>query len=197
MPVRNKKSKFNVRFVAATNKDLLKLIEEGHFREDLYYRLNVVPIIIPPLRERKEELLPLALCFLDRLCKRYGVEREFSAPAVKTLLNYRWPGNVRELENVIERCAVTSSGSYITADLLEEYLQESRAKAPPSQTSSRAFTAPSSLNNKVEKLEKAVLEDALRKYGSTRKAAAHLGINQSTVVRKMKKYGITSGTAET
>ena len=129
MPVGGiKKVSVNVRFVAATNKDLLKLIEEGHFREDLYYRLNVVPIIIPPLRERKEELLPLALCFLDRLCKRYGVEREFSAPAVKTLLNYRWPGNVRELENVIERCAVTSSGSYITADLLEEYLQESRAK---------------------------------------------------------------------
>lgn len=187
----------DVRFVAATNKDLLKLIAEGLFREDLYYRLNVVPIVIPPLRERKEEILPLASCFLDRLCKRYGVEREFSASAVKVLLNYQWPGNVRELENVIERCAVTSRGSCITADLLEEYLQESRIKLPPSQTSSKAAAASSVLNNKVEKLEKAVLEDALRKYGSTRKVAAHLGVNQSTVVRKMKKYGITSGTTET
>lgn len=197
MPVGGiKKVNVDVRFAAATNKDLLKLIEEGHFREDLYYRLNVVPIVIPPLRERKEEILPLALCFLDRLCQRYGVEREFSTSAVKVLLNYQWPGNVRELENVIERCAVTSASSCITADLLQEYLQEPRVKAPPSQTSAKAAVS-SNLNIKVEKLEKAVLEDALRKYGSTRKAAAHLGINQSTVVRKMKKYGITSGTAET
>ena len=116
---------------------------------------------------------------------------------MKALLNYNWPGNVRELENVVERCAVTSSGSCITAELLEGYLQKTKSKTRPLQTSSKASANSSTLNNKVEKMEKAVLEDALRKYGSTRKAAAHLGINQSTVVRKMKKYGLTLSATDT
>lgn len=191
MPVGGtKKVSVDVRFVAATNKDLTKMIEEGHFREDLYYRLNVVPIVIPPLRERKEEILAMALYFLERLCKRYGVQRQFSASFVKILLNYNWPGNVRELENMIERCVVTSSGPRIPPELLEGYLQETKAKTRLLQTSAIASTNTSILNNKVEKMEKAILKDALHKYGSTRKAAAHLGINQSTVVRKMKKYGL-------
>lgn len=184
----------DIRILAATNKDLKKLVDEGLFREDLYYRLNVIPIIIPPLRERNEEIVPLATFFLERLCKRYGVQKELYVSTMNILKCYNWPGNVRELENVIERCVVTTSGSGITSECLIEHLQNNDSlKFPLAQLGNEAKSHKcATLDKKMADVEKAILTEALEKYGSTRKVAAHLGVNQSTVVRKMKKFGLSS-----
>lgn len=184
----------DVRFLAATNKDLEALVREGSFREDLYYRLHVVPVLIPPLRERREEILSLANFFLQQLSERYGVERQLDHTAIETLLRYRWPGNVRELENVIERCVVTTCGTVITADCLAECLQGQVLQSRPKSERSEGKPAASDtkLDTAVADMEKEMLAEALKKYGSTRKVAAHLGVNQSTVVRKMKRFGLNA-----
>lgn len=179
----------DVRFVAATNKDLATLVKEGRFREDLYYRLNVIPVQIPPLRDRREEVVPLARFFLERLSKRYGVDRRLDPAALDLLSRYRWPGNVRELENVIERCIVTSASPVISAPCVAECLQTRDHSG--TITLMDTDVAPS-LIEKMANAERGILEEALRKYGSTRKVAAFLGVNQSTVVRKMKRFGLSS-----
>lgn len=191
MPVGGTRSvSVDVRFVAATNKNLENLVKEGGFREDLYYRLNVIPIHIPPLRERREEVIPLAEFFLKGLSRRYGVARKLYAGAMEVLTRYDWPGNVRELENVIERAVVTSTTDIITGRCLVDCLQ-----IGPDERCSTAVAEPThgeeSLCEVTADAEKAELEEALRKYGSTRKVAAHLGVNQSTVVRRMRKFGIS------
>lgn len=105
----NKIKRINTRIVAATNKDLGSMVTSGEFREDLYYRLNVIPIIVPPLRERKEDILALAELFLDNYNKKYGTKKFFTENAFKEFKKYNWPGNIRELKNIIERIFVTSS----------------------------------------------------------------------------------------
>lgn len=115
----SKNTKIDVRIITATNADLNRKIGEGGFREDLYYRLNTIPLLIPPLRERREEILPIAEAALERYCERYGFEaKEFSPEARTALENYSWPGNIRELISVVERSAILSDGNRIGAEEL-------------------------------------------------------------------------------
>ena len=173
----------DVRFVAATNEDLEQLVREGKFREDLYYRLNVVPIVIPPLRDRREEIPLLVRNILTRLFDRYGVERKLDDSARDVLLRYDWPGNIRELENILERCFVTCPGDVIDGRQIFSALRHTSHSHEKAGTRKR-------LSEALADLERELLTEALAKYGSTRKAAAHLGISQSTVVRKMRQFGL-------
>src|SRR5699024_5256334 len=114
-----------VRIISASNENLNKLTQEGKFRKDLYYKLNVIPITIPPLRNRREDIMPLIRLFLDKFNDFYSLEKTISPRASQMLLDYHWPGNVRELENIIERLVVTSQGE-ITDNNVSENLQVSK-----------------------------------------------------------------------
>ncbi|KKM11172.1 hypothetical protein SY88_09945 [Clostridiales bacterium PH28_bin88] len=169
----------DVRIIAATNKNLPEMIAGGLFREDLFYRLNVVQIFIPPLRERKEDIPSLVMHFLAKFNKKYHFQKRISPEAMGGLLHYSWPGNVRELENTIERMVVLSAGDTIEPQLLSENGPEFRT--PP--TGSRL------LRDVMEETEKIMLVSAYEKHGSTRTVARALGISQPSVVRKLRKYG--------
>lgn len=173
-----KSHEIDFRIIAATNRDLQAMVKSGDFRADLYYRINVIPIMIPPLRQRQDDILPLAYFFLDRFNKKYSLNRELDSSAKDIMLEYEWPGNVRELENLIERIVVTASSDIITPEDLPFNMNVKKAE--------RTYT----LKNTLERYEKSILADAYKKYKNTYKVARALGINQSTVVRKLKKYQI-------
>jgi PAS domain S-box-containing protein len=169
----------DVRIIAATNKDLEKMVREKTFRPDLFYRLNVIPIVLPPLRERKGDIVPLINEFLQRFNTRYGYQKWVHPEAITYLCNYEWPGNVRELENTMERAVVTCRGDCIGLDALHDlHLKLSGCPSLPS------------LKETYEREERQALLDAYRQTGSTRKTAGILRVSQPTVVKKMKKYGI-------
>lgn len=171
----------DVRIIAATNRDLLEMVREKTFREDLYYRLRVVPICIPPLRQRKADICPLVHTFLDDMNRKYCLHKTFSAPAIETMRRYHWPGNVRELKNVVEQAVILSNGdSILSSDL-------------PIQTKSNGGVrkeegAPIDLKRMVAKLEYHYIVKAYETYGNVRAAAASLGMDGGTFVRKRKKY---------
>ncbi|MEB3101972.1 sigma 54-interacting transcriptional regulator [Ferviditalea candida] len=173
----------NVRLIAATHHHLEDAIKAGKFREDLYYRLNVVPISVPPLRERKEDILPLILHFKDLLNKKYGMDKQFSSSVVEKLQSYSWPGNVQELQNVIERLLVTTDGNLINSSHLPDHLLQESGKYNDVQVN-RIIP----LREAVEAVEKGLLEMAQQKYSSTTKIAEILGVNQSTISRKIQQY---------
>lgn len=174
----------DVRFVAATNRDLEEMVRNKTFREDLYYRLNVVPIILPPLRKRKEDILPLVTEFVQKFNTRYGFQKWIDPGAMQIFVNYDWPGNVRELENTIERIVVTSHEDQITQEIVKS-LSPVLARLDQSKGSQAV-----SLQDHLEEEEKRLIAEAYREAGSTRKAAALLKISQSNMVKKMNKYGI-------
>ncbi|WML36112.1 sigma 54-interacting transcriptional regulator [Clostridium sp. OS1-26] len=168
------------RIISATNKDLLKLVKEGKFREDLYYRLNIVPIHIPSLRERKEDIPVFINYFLSKNNQKYNLAKQISLKGYKVLSSYNWPGNIRELENTIERLVVISSRDMIedsdifdTFTHIPKYIEELNEFIP--------------LKVAIEEFEKQILLKAIEKYKTTRKVAEILKIDQSTVVKKMKK----------
>ncbi|MCI0488995.1 MAG: sigma 54-interacting transcriptional regulator, partial [Blastocatellia bacterium] len=175
--------KVNVRLIAATNKDLEKEIAEGAFREDLYYRLNVFTIFVPPLRERKPDLMLLA----DHFLEKYGLEhgkniKRISTPAIDMLTSYHWPGNVRELENCIERAALVCEGQVIHGHHLPPTLQT----AAESGTITRL-----SLVTAVESYEKDLILDALKTTrGNLARAAKLLDTTERIMGYKVKKYAI-------
>ncbi|WP_231963427.1 sigma-54-dependent transcriptional regulator [Thermosulfidibacter takaii] len=174
-----KPKKIDVRIVAATNKNLKGLVEKGKFREDLYYRLSVIPIKLPPLRERKEEILPLSEHFLKKCASMYGkVIMGFTEDAKDELLNYHWPGNVRELENVIERAVILCEGDEITKeDLFIEPRKERRDQSIDDIS--------------VDELEKMLLEKTLKEAGGDiKKASLILGIDPEVMAFKAKRYGL-------
>ncbi|MCZ6477805.1 MAG: sigma-54 dependent transcriptional regulator [Gemmatimonadetes bacterium] len=176
----------DVRLIAATNRNLERDIEQGRFRKDLYYRLNVIAVEIPPLRERVEDVPLLAEYFLERHAAE-GKEalKKISAEAMAILQKYQWPGNVRELENVIERAVVLTSGSAIGPDALPERLRE-----PPSVP---LVQERSPANPALEVIERAYIEHVLRAEGGTKtRAAESLGIDPSTLYRKIKRYELES-----
>ena len=173
----------DVRYIVATNRNLEEMVAQGRFREDLFYRLNVVPIVIPPLRERKEDIVPLAQRFLEKLGERYGFKRRLSPPVVDAFLSYSWPGNIRELENILERLVVTSDQEVITPAHLPLGMQKLEASR-----SIRGQKGIRPLRKAVEEVEQEIITEAARLYPNTRLMAAALGVNQSTVVRKMKRY---------
>jgi DNA-binding NtrC family response regulator len=179
--------KVDVRIIAATNVDLQTAVRQGSFRDDLYYRLNVIVIKIPPLRERTEDIPLLAEYFI----KKYGDENQrdklFLEPAaLKALMDYDWPGNVRELENVIERAVVLSPGNNITADLFPKNVTMSPVESPV-----RLIQEKTSLKEKVGNFEKALILAALEKTEwNQKKAAQLLSVNATTLSEKLKRFRI-------
>ncbi len=172
--------RLNVRVIASTNQNLQDNIRSGTFREDLYYRLNVVPMVIPPLRERRDDISRLAAVFLARFNAKYGKEKTLDALALIALETYGWPGNVRELENVMERLMVSDDDPVITLARVTAIIGPGREAVKQDMT----------LREAVEALEKSLIEGALKKHGSTRKAAKILGMSQPTLFRKAKTLGL-------
>lgn len=176
--------KLDVRVIAATNRDLLEQIRVGTFREDLYYRLNVVPIKIPPLRDRRDDITILAYRFLETFNKRYNKETELDSGAMQLIEDYDWPGNVRELMNVLERLIIMENGTRISeknvAAVLGLYPLKDRLEKIDELPYKEAMAV----------FEKKLIEDSLKRTGSTHKTAKELGISQPTVVRKAKTLGI-------
>jgi Nif-specific regulatory protein len=173
----------NVRLIAATHRDMEKLIADGKFREDLYYRLNVFTIFVPPLRERKSDLLLLADHFLDKFSREHGKSiRRISTPAIDMLTSYHWPGNVRELENSLERAVLVCDGQVVHAHHL-----------PPSlQTAEASGTVPRlSLKDALAAYEKDLIQDALKTTrGNRAKAARLLNTTKRILNYQVDKYGI-------
>ncbi|WP_218017028.1 sigma-54 interaction domain-containing protein [Halalkalibacter krulwichiae] len=183
-----------VRFVAATHRDLKEMVRQGTFREDLFYRLNVVPIEIPPLRERKEEIVPLAFHFLKKNNEKYQTNKKLDEATCRLLEHYSWPGNIRQLENMIERMVIMSDEDTIKPCVIPDEVLEHRKNEgdlpEPSILMNETEIIP--LAELRERTEKKMIARALERYGSIRQAAKHLGVNHSTIVRKMQKYGIES-----
>jgi len=177
------------RLIVATNRDLKELIENGKFREDLYYRLNVIPIHIPPLRERVEDIDKLSEYLLEKYCNRLGVSKKyFSDEVKKAFYKYRWPGNVRELENVVEYLVNVVKGEEIQIEHLPNNIRYSiRESSDNSQNISK-------LKDMLDNYERQILESYLRIYGNStedkEKIATVLGINLSTLYRKLNKYNL-------
>lgn len=177
--------KLDVRVLASTNQKLEEQVKKGIFREDLYYRLNVIPIKVPPLRERREDIPILAHYFLKLFNKKYFKEKKFHISALKILNQYNWPGNIRELENYIERLVIITSDKVITDSHLLNILDNNILTTPNSFNMENL-----TLEDAVNLVEKELIEKALYKHGSTRKAAKALGVSQPTIVRKSHKLNI-------
>lgn len=175
--------KCNVRVIVATNKDLEKEIKNGLFREDLYYRINVFPIFLPPLRERKDDIMLLADYFLERYAKENFKEiNRISTPAIEMLTSYHWPGNIRELENCIERAVLICDSDVVRSEHLPPSLQMSQGKDLHQKMLMAEI---------IENKEKELIIDALKgASGLQRKAAAELGITERILGYKIKKYKI-------
>ena len=185
--------KTNVRIISATNKNLETLVEEGKFRRDLYYRLNVVPIRIPSLSERTDDIPALVSHFLSKYSKKFGVKRGIDENAMEYLMQQQWPGNIRELENTVQRLIISSQGEDITMmDVMREKHSELFGYMPGEDLAAENQAQPAEINlqTAVEEYEKSLIKYACEKYGSTRKAAKAIDISQTQLVRKKKKYGI-------
>lgn len=179
-----KKIPIDVRIIAATNRDLKKMVEEGKFRGDLYYRLNVMPIALQPLKSRQEDIAPLANMFLKRFNRQYRCEKRFAEPVLRCFLEYEWPGNVRELMHTIERLIITAEADLIDTEQLQMLLSEDMTPR-----GSVICTNLIPLKEAKAELEAILVKSAYEKYGNSYKAAEILGINQSTVVRLLHKSG--------
>lgn len=178
----SKEIKINVRIIAATNKDLEKLVEEGQFRDDLYYRLNVIPILVPPLRERKDDILLLTKHFECYYNKKYNSNKKIDNTVIDILHNYNWPGNVRELKNTIERMILLNDDNIISLkDLPANILKQKEIEVINRFESS-------TLKDAVSLLEYEMITKAYEKHKNVRDAAEALGIDSSTFVRKRQKY---------
>ncbi len=184
----------NFRLISASNVDLEKCVEEGKFRSDLYYRISVVPLTIPPLRERVRDILPLTNFYLEQFSKRLGRIKRFSPGAESALLGYRWPGNVRELRNFVENMLILAQGPEITLADLPAHMTGGVPKPVADFATDRArfdLDDPDfSLKAYLEECEREVVEAALKKAGTTREAAKLLKMNQSSVVRKKERHKI-------
>lgn len=180
----------DIRIVAATNKDLMPLVQSGTFREDLYYRLNVVHIPLPPLRERREDIPLLVAHFTEKAAKENSIEpKTFSTQALNHLLGYEWPGNIRQLQNVVERCLVLVPGEVIT---LEDLPPEIRDEESQFKSAVDLLPVQLDLADTLEGIEAALIRRALVRADFIQaKAAELLGISKSLMQYKLKKYSIT------
>ena len=191
--------KVNARIIAATNRDLKKLVEEGKFREDLYYRLCVVPIEIPPLRKRPEDILPMIQFYLDKYNKKYKTNKQLAWETIKILQNYHWPGNIRELANLIERLLVTTPSHEILPEHLPFSSGEKRLlqKELPDVNDFMDAEKLGGLKKVMKQVERKIITSAFQKYDSSYEVAKALKISQSTAIRKAYKYGVRSKNRET
>ncbi len=176
--------KVDVRVLAATNKDLNKMVEEGSFREDLYYRLNVIPIELPPLRERSEDIPELINYFLEKFCKEMGKDKmKIGEEAIELLRTYEWKGNIRELENIIERLVILSQNNVITIKDLPKDIQIKDINVEEFELPQRGIN--------LEEVEKSLILQALNISNNNQtKAAQLLGISRHTLIYRMEKYKI-------
>ncbi len=182
----------SVRFVAASNRDLIDMVGHKLFREDLYYRLNVVKINVPPLRERKSDIPALALHFLKMYCTQYKISKKISPQAMEIMAAYTWPGNVRELRNAVENLVIMAAGPVITPEHLP---QEIHSHAPRKHRSvSVAGLVP--LRDAVTQVETQLIARAVQECGSIRKAAKALDVAHSTLLRKMRMLGLANRMVE-
>ncbi|EEK52550.1 Sensory box sigma-54 dependent DNA-binding response regulator [Bacillus cereus ATCC 10876] len=168
--------KVDVRIVAATNRDLSMMVKQGTFRKDLYYRLNVIPIAIPPLRERTEDILPLIYHYLQHFNKKYGRDVKLAPSTLQMFVGYPWEGNNREIENVIERIVITVDDVVTVEDL------------PLSMQEAAVEQSGQSLYKMLEEVERNIILKAYKTYGSSYKVAEFLQISQSAATRKIKKF---------
>lgn len=192
--------KTDARIIAATNRNLEKMIEDGTFREDLFYRLNVMPIFLPSLRDRTDDIGELAQYFMKRFSKSHARHITGITPdALQLLKHYRWPGNIRELENIIERAFIVENGTEVTVGSLPENIRQAQAPAQLSGNLSRAFSPmpPTSVGGAMdfevykEQAEKDFIISALKaNKGKINKTVAEANIPKNTLLRKIKKYGI-------
>jgi transcriptional regulator with PAS, ATPase and Fis domain len=180
--------KVDVRVIAATNKDLKEMVETGTFREDLYYRINVINIHVPSLRDRKEDIPILLDHFLMRGCKEKGVTlKTFAKRAIEKIFDYPWPGNIRELENEVERLIVLSGEEpRITADMLSSRIRDFGENAKV-----QGVRVAGKLKDALEELEKTMIREGLRrtKWNKSR-LAKELGISRAGLIMKVEKYGL-------
>ncbi|HRW12958.1 MAG TPA: sigma 54-interacting transcriptional regulator, partial [Syntrophomonas sp.] len=171
--------------ISATNQSVEELLKQKRFREDLYYRLCVMPIHVPSLSERRDEILPLADIFLRRFNTKYGLQKELSQDVKKWMYNYDWPGNVREVQNIVERLAIVSDSDLIDMDDL------ARTHVKIGDNADYLSLEDSiSLKEASEKLEKILIERASKAHKNSRDAAEALGISQATYLRKAHKYEV-------
>lgn len=179
--------KVDVRIISTTNRDIKQAIHDKQLREDLFYRLNVVPIHLPPLRERKEDIIPLAEHFLKKACQENHTEQKsFTADSRQKLLNYEWPGNVRELSNIIERAVVIEPNPEIRPEHL--YLNSERLAPPRTSSGGKVITVPIGVT--LQELEKQLIIETLEAHNMNRtKTAAALGISIRTLRNKLHEYG--------
>ncbi|MDF2570650.1 MAG: putative sigma54 specific transcriptional regulator with sensor [Sporomusa sp.] len=188
----------NVRIIAATNRNLAQLVAEGQFREDLYYRLNVIPVLLPPLRERAEDIPLLVDHFLHRVITEQGKSiTGITGDALTGLMRYRWPGNVRELENVIERMVTLADSRLITAADLPLYLREVDLTDHQMPTQEQVLLPNESMTVILPwvEYEKKIITMALEKYGSFNAAGKALGLTHKTIAAKAQKFGIAKTTS--
>lgn len=178
----------DVRIIAATNRNLENMLKNGTFREDLYYRLNVIPIFLPPLREHREDIPLLTDAFLKKIGKELGKPvTGFYPEALQAMMRYSWPGNIRELENVMERTVTLLDGDRIRFDDLPDYIRNGKESV---EVSSSAAASENEPVLRWEEYEKSIIANALRQYGSCNAAGHALGLSHKTVSSKARKYGI-------
>ena len=189
----------SARVLAATNRDLAGMVEQGRFRKDLYFRLNVVNLRIPPLRDRRDDIAPLAIHFLERMDEQNGTRHSFSYDALRVMAEYDWPGNVRELENAIERACALSSGPVLHMGDLPTQLQDFRLQRGPMAYASDVETPDETMAGEskdggivsIAEMEKHAILGTIRQLnGDKLMAAKLLGIGKTTLYRKLKEYGI-------
>jgi transcriptional regulator with PAS, ATPase and Fis domain len=178
--------KVDVRIIAATNRSLRKLVQQNEFREDLYYRLSVIPITLPPLRERKDDVPLLAKFFLDKYTQQFGKELTLDRNVLKAFESYPWPGNIRELENLMERLAALTEDDRITVEDLPDFMTRS-----VSELGEFVMSLPPD-GVAMDKVEEYLIREALERndWNQTR-AAKFLRITRNTLIYRMQKYGLS------
>ncbi|MCL1696705.1 MULTISPECIES: sigma 54-interacting transcriptional regulator [unclassified Lysinibacillus] len=186
MPIGSTKEKtVDVRIITATNRDLWRMVEAGTFREDLFYRLNVIDIEMPPLRERKEDVLPLIYSYLHKFNEKFQMSKTISDRCISVLTQYEWPGNVRQLENLMERLVLTSDYVIDVTDLPDVIMDNIDGKLDLNEDE-EMWT----LDNRIEIVTKQIVEEAYQLKRTTREVAKYLGISQSRATRLIQKYKI-------
>lgn len=181
IPVGGTKMKHvNIRIITATNKEIDTLVKDGKFREDLYWRISTFNTVLPPLRQRRDDILPLSNFFLKLFNEKYAKNKTFSQEVIRAFLRYSWPGNVRQLKNMIERLVVVTMGNIIDLQKLPETMFSEALNAPDNTHLT--------LDERVEALKKDIVRDAYRKHQTVRKVAAALGITASKAQRLIKEY---------
>lgn len=182
----NKTYKSDVRIIAATNTNLEELTKKKEFRSDLFYRLNVLPIALPPLRERKKDILPLLNFYLKKLNAQHRKQKALSKKTITILKNYNWPGNIRELENLIERLVILTNHSEISLSDLPKFVLNENNENEDLQFVPQG----ESLSRTLQIIEKNMIEQAYKKHSSIRKTASSLGVTSSLLMRRLQKYNI-------